>query len=181
MSEHQPLDERYFTWLYSQIALESNRNPARSFWLLCEQLHKTPFEYFVANDHNRAWDGRALREEFMDLEGLDYDLDWMDLDCSFLEMFIALSRRASYQTGMEPYEWFWHILKNLELHKYTDEKYHDGIRLGIAVVLDGINRRTYEPSGRGGLFPLKHASEDQREVEIWYQMAAYLLENHMTP
>lgn len=181
MSENSTLDERYFAWLYGHIASIKNRNPVRSFWLLCEQLHRTPFEDFVPNDYNRAWDGKDLREEFVDSEGLSVDKDWMELDCSIFEMLLALARRASFQTNTGSYDWFWHLLKNLELHKYTDEKYHDGIRVAVQIVLDTVNRRTYEPSGRGGLFPLQQPKEDQREVEIWYQLAEYLLENHLTP
>jgi hypothetical protein len=34
--------------------------------------------------------------------------------------------------------------------------------------------RTYEPNGVGGFFPLENPNEDQREVELWYQMSAYV-------
>ena len=44
--------------------------------------------------------------------------------------------------------------------------------------LDGFINRQYEANGEGGLFPLKGVCEDQREVEIWYQMNAYLYEHH---
>jgi hypothetical protein len=40
-----------------------------------------------------------------------------------------------------------------------------------------LNRRLYTTSGYGGLFPLEEPKEDQRKVEIWYQMMAYLGEN----
>jgi hypothetical protein len=49
-------------------------------------------------------------------------------------------------------------------------------------ILDCIDRflsRKYDYNGVGGIFPLrKGASEDQRNVEIWYQMQSYLMENY---
>jgi hypothetical protein len=36
--------------------------------------------------------------------------------------------------------------------------------------------REYDPDGRGGLFPLDGTHANQREVELWYQMQAYIIE-----
>jgi hypothetical protein len=33
-------------------------------------------------------------------------------------------------------------------------------------------------SGLGGMFPLEDPREDQRAIEIWYQMMAYINENY---
>jgi hypothetical protein len=43
-------------------------------------------------------------------------------------------------------------------------------------ILDRVIRREYEPDGTGGFFPLQNPLEDQTQVEIWYQMAAYINE-----
>ena len=40
-----------------------------------------------------------------------------------------------------------------------------------------ITDRTYSENGKGGLFPLRKYSEDQRKVPIWYQFNAWLEEN----
>ena len=40
-----------------------------------------------------------------------------------------------------------------------------------------INERSYAFDGYGGLFPLRKPHQDQRNIEIWYQMQAYLMEN----
>jgi hypothetical protein len=45
-------------------------------------------------------------------------------------------------------------------------------------ILTNLVERTYQKNGKGGLFPLKQPAKDQRRVEIWYQMAAYLNENY---
>lgn len=179
MSDAGTLDERYFAWLVSNISSASNRNPQRSHWLLCEQLFKTPFEYFVHNDHNRAEDGRELREEFLDYSGLVASRDWLDLDCSMLELLIGLARRASFETNMTSDSWFWELLSNINFIRYTDAAFDKHSARNIDITLQKINRRAYEPSGRGGLFPLKDPGKDQRKVEIWYQMSAYLLENNL--
>lgn len=172
------LDERYFVWLYSQLADPKHRDPSRSYWLMCERLHKTEFLWSIRNDENRAMDGLALRDQFHDETHEGYSPDWDELGCSMLEMLVALSRRASFQTGGASALWFWDILENLELRKYNDSVFHPAIGDAVDRMLSRIIRREYEPNGRGGLFPLRDPERDQREVEIWYQLSAYLLENY---
>lgn len=172
----EPLDARYFYWLYSLIGSETNKNPARTYWQLAEQLFRTEFTWFVPNDDNRVEDGKDLRVEFCESQDEFAPREFFDEGCSMLEMLIALSRRAAFEASGEPYEWFWIILNNLNLRGFTDDVYSDGVRDGVDLVLDTVNRRDYSPDGSGGLFPLRHPKRDQRKVEIWYQLSAYLLE-----
>lgn len=170
---NQPLDDQYLTWLYEMISgPETSRS--RSFNKLAHQLYTKEFVWFVPNDDNRVEDGKYLRYEFADeLELQDIDPDWMDLGCSFLEMLIGLSRRLEFQADGNPREWFWHLINNLGL-RYSDRgNYPDGV---INEVLDTVIWRTYDYSGAGGLFPLRHPDRDQREIEIWAQLQDYLLE-----
>jgi len=144
---------------------------------MLRQFYTTPFVWFVPNDDNRAEDGRALREEFMDEYGIDrVDRNWYDLDCSMLEMMIALARRASFEAVGAPDEWFWLFVHNLELDRYSDMLYEIAISEEVAETLARVNERTYDRNGSGGLFPLMHAQKDQRKVELWYQLSTYLLE-----
>ena len=177
MSDGSTTDERYFNWLYSLIEDEKNRNPAESHWLLCERLYKKPFLWFIQKDENRAADGIDLRYEYLDHHKERASKDWMELDCSVFEMLIALSRRASFQSGWAPDWWFWHLLNNLELGKYADDVYHSAIDDAVDRALDRLLERDYDYSGLGGLFPLRDPERDQTEVEIWYQLSAYLIEN----
>ena len=177
MSGYEPLDERYFNWLCERVGVTSRRDPAKSHTLLAEDMYKTPFEDFVPNDFNRAEDGKALRMEFLDATHARADASWLSLDCSILEMIVALAGKFAYHTNWGLSASFWLFITNLELGKYTDEKYHDAIREAVLFVLNTINKRTYEFDGRGGLFPLTDPPTDQRGVEIWYQMSAYMLEN----
>lgn len=171
------IDERYFDWLYSIVSNRSD-NPDRSHTLLCERLHRTPFQWYIRNDENRSEDGRDLRHEFIDVNRERHvDEGWLSLDTSVFEMMIALARRASFQTNWGPEVWFWKMLDNLELGKYVDSRYHSAIDDAVSRSIDRVIQREYEPSGLGGFFPLRDPGRDQREVELWYQLSAYLLEN----
>lgn len=173
-----PLDDRYFEWLYSHIGAVRNRNPARSHWHLARQLYVKEFVWLVPNDDNRVEDGRDLRYEFINETGADdVDPNWMGLGCSMLEMLIALSRRASFEHDAKtPDEWFGLMLHNIGLDKYSDARYSDAVAQDVDETLDRVIYRTYDPTGHGGLFPLSHTFHDQRKVELWYQLAEYLLE-----
>lgn len=177
MTNQGTLDDLYFEWLYGFIGAVRNRNPARSYWELARQLYTTQFVWSIPNDDNREGDGKDLRYEFIDERHIrNADLVWMDMECSMLELIIALSRHASFQVEGSPGEWFWKILDNLGLRKYTDDTYNDVVRLEVEEILEIVNDRTYDRNGVGGLFPLINAHEDQRRVELWYQLSSYLLE-----
>lgn len=176
-SDDRALDARYLDWLYKHIGPVQNRNPARSYWLLAVALYQKEFTWFVSNDDNRVEDGRELREEFLEEMAVKCDLDWLNDGCSMLEMMIALSRRLAFETGEESFEWFWVLADNLELRPYVDEEFGEDYKVDVDLILDRVIDRTYKTNGRGGLFPLRNPEVDQRYVEIWYQKAAYLMEN----
>lgn len=170
------LDESYFKWLYSQVEEVRSKAPAHTYWRLFEILHNKEFIWLIPNDDNRIADGKYLRVEFLNFQRIDTsDRSWMDADCSFLEMLIALSRRLAFEAEGGPREWFRHLLETLELADLTDavpipeDEVND--------ILDTVIWRTYRPNGEGGLFPLREPSVDQTGVEIWYQLNAYLIEN----
>lgn len=169
------LDDQYLSWLYSKIGSTRTRDRERTYWSLLRILYTKEFVWIIPNDDNRVEDGRDLRHEFMDdMKYDDIDPDWMALGCSFLEMMIALSRRLSFEVGGEPREWFFELLENLGLYDYNDNR--EFSREEVDEVLDAVIWRTYAYDGTGGLFPLREPGEDQREVEIWYQLNAYVME-----
>lgn len=174
----ETLDDLYLEWLYAQVGSVKLKRPERTYWALIKQLYTKEFVWIVPNDHNRIEDGQALRDEFMDAQGWEeIDEDWMGLGCSMLELFLGLSRRLAFQTGHEPREWFWHLIKNLDLAKYTDAvKRTPEVIEEINDTLERIIWRTYNYDGSGGLFPLEEAPRDQRKTEIWYQLSTYLLD-----
>jgi len=173
-----PLDELYFEWLYSQSCSVRLKNPVRTYWNLFRILFKHEFLWIIPNDDNRCQDGKDLRIEFLRSRGIDpedVDPHWLDEGCSMLELFLGLARRLAFITNAEPDEWFWELLENLDLRKYNDSV-HIPERHVRKNILDRVIFRTYRRNGHGGLFPLEHPQEDQREVELWYQLNAYLRE-----
>ena len=170
------LDDLYLEWLYNKIAAVGNRNPERSYWSLARQLYSKPFRGSVHNDDNRAADGQELRLRFLGETGIEMDIHWVNLECSMLEMLIALSERVAFQAEHEPIEWFWHFLANIEISRYNDYIYEISIQEEVEEAINRVIYRTYSDHGVGGLFPLRYTDHDQRKVELWYQMSAYLLE-----
>jgi hypothetical protein len=175
---NEPLDELYLRWLYAGVGDVRLRNSSRTYWTLLRQFYKKEFVWIVPNDDNRVEDGKDLRYEFIDACGIEtVDDAWINMGCSMLEMLIALSRRLAFEAEREPRDWFWRLIENLDLEEFTDANFNNRARRHVDTVLDNVVWRLYLPDGRGGLFPLDHPAEDQRDVEIWYQLSAYLLEN----
>lgn len=173
---NEPLDEQYLTWLYSKIGSTRTTDSHRTYWKLCRQLYTKEFVWIIPNDDNRVEDGRDLRYEFLEENNLLHvDPDWMGLGCSMFELLLGLARRLAFEAEGEPRVWFWHLITNLGLD-YVDDGFNKKSNREIDEKLDRLIWRTYEPDGSGGLFPLTHPREDQRRVEIWYQMCAYILE-----
>lgn len=169
------LDDQYLEWLYDQVLVRAQVKNGATYWKLLRQMYQTEFRWFIPNDGNRAEDGKDLRTEWADSADRDANQAWFDMNCSFLEMLIALARRMTFEADFDPHYWFWTLLQNLGF-----ESYHDGsgysrnfVVKRMRVVMD----RRYDAMGNGGLFPLRHPIEDQREVELWYQMSAYLLQD----
>ena len=171
----KPLDELYFVWLYGQVGDPGIKNPRRTYWKILKQLYNKEFVWIVPNDDNRVADGRDLRYEFVDQSGLtDVDPGWVNLGCSMLELLIGLSRRLSFEVDGEPRDWFWRLMQNLNLSNYNDRDFIPYSQVDCA--LDTVIWRNYSPDGLGGIFPLRDPHQDQRKIELWYQMHAYLLE-----
>jgi hypothetical protein len=183
----EPMDEQYFSWLYeTQVQVPgapalppSHEDFGITHWNLCRQMHKKMFRWTVPNDDNRAADGKFLRVEFISDTGAQPDPDWMELPCSFLEMLIALCKRGAFEAGYTQQWWFFDILHNLRLIDYNDRMHvwRTGDSAFVDRMLTRVIHRQYGPNGMGGLFPLRHPTQDQTKVEIWYQMSAYILEN----
>lgn len=170
------LDERYIRWLYSQVADVKFRVPSRTYWFLIRQLHDKEFVWFVPNDDNRVEDGRALRAEFLEVAHTRRpDPEWMDRGVSMLEMLIGLSRRLAFESDESPEYWFWTMLGNIHIFKTRHHDASEYDQRKVDAALDRVIHRTYDRGGLGGLFPLQSTRRDQRKVELWYQMNAYLL------
>lgn len=179
VKSHKPFsdfEEGYFLWLCSLV----DHDPDRNYSGLLGCLHSVYFNedsaVLIPNDDNRIVDGMDLRNQYFEETGMDVEIPC----CTFLEMLIALAFRMEDTIGRNYDEWFWLMLRNIGLDGMDDDRYSDlsdseMIEDTILIVMN----REYGMDGTGGLFPLKNPDKDQRKVEIWYQMSAYLIENFM--
>lgn len=178
----------YFEWLYSKIGDNTNPRPDQSYRILAQRLFDTPFYWFVKNDENRELDGLRLRDEFCDEVGSWGDSRFPFTACSTLEVLISLAGRAAFEgeglgIAEGQYDWFWLFMRNIGLQHYDDDKFLHG---GVAVTLhvDDIIRdlldRKYGRGERGSLFPQKKKPGEPHlaQIEMWYQLQGYLLENN---
>lgn len=167
------LDE-YFGWLCTQI---EPRRSSKTYDELFELLWETPFLAFVPNDDNRVGDAVELMVEFFHYKGVEVEYEHLQGErCTVLELIISLSRRLAFQAGGEQEKWAWQLITNLGLDRLSGQITRNQRSKALRILDDFIWRR-YEPNGVGGLFPLRNPQEDQTEVEIWYQMHAYIEEH----
>lgn len=175
----------YFEWLCDKV---SDKSCDKSYLMLLEDLRKIPFVTILELDNNRAEDGKYLREEYAIYEA--HSLNALRAieagECSVLEVLISIAERMRFELtstdadeNNDIYQYFWQMLHNLGLDSFDDEDYVDlgGHAAVFEIVADWLDR-SYSPDGKGGIFPLRHPDYDQRDVELWYQMQAYLEENY---
>ena len=167
----------YYDWLCNLVGANGRHG---GYLELLEALHERTFVAKMPMDNNRVGDGLQLRVDFQKEHGPWGSSVNRGL-CSFLEFLIGLSKRMSflmYGEGNAYTEfYFWKIIGNLGLNKCSDDKWYTiNGEFFVEDALMRVNDRVYAPDGRGGLFPLVHPDSDQRRVEIWYQMQAWLME-----
>lgn len=170
----------YITWLCDLIGLYGRDERSK---ILLDALLDKEFYWTVPNDDNRVQDGLRLRDEFADANDISIE-DVFVGPCTILEMLIALARRCSdqmydFDDQDTPSRWFWEFMENLGLDFCSRTDYDEDYTAEVVdSVLERLVERTYSESGRHGLFPLNSPKQDQRNVEIWYQMFAYLTEHY---
>lgn len=172
-------EELYLEWLYPLVVTPAARveNSGATYRELVELLYLKEFTWFVPNDDNRIGDAMDVRREFLRENNprLNMTGEAMEHGCSVLEVIVGLSRRLEFMVGGDAPSWSWQLIANLGLERFRD-------RLGRRKadqtndILDALINRNYSLDGSGGFFPLAYPKEDQRKVEIWYQMAAYVNE-----
>lgn len=161
-------EDDYFLWLILTIRGESHKE----FRSLLKRLNSLSFYSLVEYDDNRALDGLRFREIYLTETHREPPVG----NCTVLEVLIGIAERMSYvlydpdlESEDQIYIWFWQLIENLHLDP-KDDYYRNEEKINTWL------ERRYAYNGHGGLFPLKDPIDDQREVEIWYQMQAYLNE-----
>ena len=166
----------YFRWLLDTVMYEEMKRSGRSYLYLLKHMRSVQFTWSIDKDVNRAEDGKYLRYTYQEISGQSGEIKGA---CNFLEMCIALATRMNddifdADPTARPARWFWIMMENCGLDRYTDEFYDED---DVDKIIERIIKRQYTRTGKGGFFPLKSVTKDQRKVEIWYQMQAYILEN----
>lgn len=168
------IEHTYFQWLRDRI--ETPFANGKTHEGLLGQLHSKEFVWVIPNDDNRLHDAAELRQEF----SYEYEVDTrqllLEVPISVLEVIVALSVRMEFQVDGGAAKWAWTLIENMDLAGFVDPVTPRMAEL-IDDKLDTFIWRNYSPSGEGGLFPLKNPHTDQRKVELWYQMHAWLAEN----
>lgn len=172
------LKEDYLRWLEPQLR-DEHGNPDKSYWDLLNVMFETPFGWSVPMDDNRLVDGLDLRRDYAREtrpRPTENQLDRLG-PCSFLEVLIALSRHMAFVAGGGAPGWSWQLLDNLELTRMYDPLSRQKEQKARGI-LDTVIHRKYSPDGTGGFFPLAWPDGDQTQVELWYQLNAYVGELH---
>lgn len=174
MKHDRNIEERYFRYLCRSIGIEENSPMA--MWDLARQFYRTIFAWVIPDDANRVEDAFEMREAFVAEHFVDRHENWVNMDISVLEFFVALTRRCSFIDQRPESEWFLIFIDNLGITQYLmheDISYHV---YDIDDILAGFMYRSYLANGVGGIFPLRKPKKDQRKVSIWDQMSAYIIE-----
>jgi hypothetical protein len=172
------MENRYFDYLCSLVGR------SQDYSILLGELHKIEYYALIPNDDNRGEDGKQLRHQFIDMDGPHGSSFLPDRQCTVFEMLIGLSYRLEFETAQSrwekaPNEWFWVLVDNLNLTRWTNMEIRSfNSTDDMHIRIDWFLSRDYLENGNGGLFPLKYPKKDQRRVEIWYQMSAYIMENY---
>lgn len=175
-------NDPYFAWLCEKAKI--GEQYGKPYVRLAQELHSVPFHpgKKIHMDENRVYDGFAMRVRFMSKYG-EVGSSTNRGACTMLEFLVGLASKMSFLMGEENQpsktaEYFWHLIRNLRLLKLKDDDFDE--LHGELLVEDAVQRvqeRNYGYDGDGGLFPLRRATMDQRNVEIWYQMQAWLSEH----
>ena len=167
--------KQYFEWLKSQVDfLDFPEKYDRLFSALQARI----FTYKHPMDKNRAMDAISMRDLYR--EETEKRAPSNVLPPTVLEFFVAISKRMNYICSSfdqdKTKEIFWRLMANLKLNDMSDVRYEIlGGDRQVNDILDRFLDRQYEVDGSdGGLFPMARPRQNQREIEIWYQMNQYL-------
>lgn len=172
----------YFDWLCERVGIQDKYiKDSQAIDILYTTAFKVCEKYYeqVALDESRIKDALSMRERFMNDSDFEPMFDVRFLlgvglsDASIFEIMVALADRMVYNCSdsINSNEAFFIMFKNL----FSGIDENDVKKLQERV--QNFLNREYDKDGTYGLFPLKNSKKDQRKVEIWYQMMAYIIEN----
>ena len=180
------MNEQYLEWLLNRAEVNDDET---GFSELCRVLHGVIFHPIMEMDENRWEDGVGYRVDFAEAHANSDDiLDELDAElggCTMLELILSLAEKMWFELAESQYEagvgkWFEELISNLGLDIYTNREMADNpdAETEVENILERMIFRRYHYDGRGGLFPLNYAEEDQRDAELTVQMNQYIAENY---
>lgn len=169
---------QYNQWLLEKIhGYDTQYSDFSKLLDLLSSIDYVYYAYHNGSDKDRYRDGLNLRNIYSESTDDFYILSWAQ-DCSVLEMLIALAIKIDFGIMGIPnkdnaYYWFWLMLENLGLIKFSDKKFdeHDARK----IISDWLYR-DIDFNGSGGIFPLKISETDQRNESTWSQLNYYINE-----
>lgn len=182
---HPPnIHDEYFSWLYDKVS------GIPEYVNLSSYIHnRWEFYWSVPYDENRQADGYDQRESFLRGRSSAFSIkerrDLLNEPVSVFEVLVALCERMDFNlydliqdhlSGI----WYRELLDNIGLSHLNDGSFHNVqiVEREVDDVMRILLDRTYDSDGTGSLFPLDNAEKDMRDIELWYQMMAYLNEKH---
>ena len=177
MTSNLNRDDEYYRYLCGQL----NGSKYKKYSELISLLYNITFMDISGLDRNRVADAKNMYKAYFESEDAVPDED--RCQPSVFEVLLALSIRCEQDImgvpgSDENDKWFWIMLDNLGLLDFENKKINRISVLEIRRIVDIFLRREYEFDGLGGILPLKNAENDQRKVELWYQLSSYLNENY---
>lgn len=184
MSERLCDHSDYFDWL-CEIVCVDGRYADESYWILAEALWDIDYYWILDMDETRAKSVETLRYRYINEGGRPRYTG----KASVLEVLVMMAE-SMYDLldeldgeDQRPI-YFWEMIDNLGLIGYSDRFFKEigdkrpiferRIVKKVRIWLD----RAFEYDGKGSIFPLMEPKEDQRNVDLWYQMQAYLIERY---
>jgi hypothetical protein len=165
----------YIEWLKTT---RCDLDPHNQYCLLFRDLSALNFVSIVDFDHNRIYEALYYREAYTGDTALPHDtVSMLEIIRTMAIKCEEVSFDAEHTNTVT--EWFWQLLGNVGLDKFVDLDYHDlGGGEVVRNILCKIILRSYDHAGVGGLFPLRYPTENQRFIDLFYQMRAYVEENY---
>ena len=172
LHEFESVEDEYFRWLANTIDDAPGIRERRDLYI---QLHNTVFLWspMVPNDRNLLGHVASKRAQFEEywLVAPALHERFYNKPATVFEVLLTISDHMAFLVNGSAARCFRLLLANLELdcrstRSEIDEK--------LVIFME----RRYDNDGSGGgLFPLHAPDRNQRRVELWYQINAYILEN----
>lgn len=173
LHEFESVEDEYFRWLASTIDDAPGIRERQDLYI---QLHNTVFLWspMVPNDRNLLGHVISKRTQFDEdcwLVTQDLHRKFYNKPVTVFEVLLTISDHMAFLVNGSAVRCFRLLLANLELGSQSTKSEID------EKLVTFMERRYNNDGSGGGLFPLRGPDRNQRRVELWYQMNAYILEN----